>query len=380
MPVPPCDAFLRLVDAWAGWLTYTRGRAPSTVARYRDHLQRLARWYAEPPELPRHRPAAPDPLSATLPDLELFAGELAHLRGMGPRARIPLVSALRGFYAWAQVKGHRIDNPGAGLQSPKAGLRLPRPAQLATAERLLMAPDIGTFRGLRDAAMLGVLMGCGLRLSGLCRLNESSLVWYRDDAGAERLMLRLREKGDRERHVPVPHEAALLLRAYLGSDELAAIDRTLPNGDRVLWVTTGNRTCPAHEYHGERRRIAPRTVQQLIQRYGKRLGLPADQCHPHALRHLYGAELAEEEAPILQAQALMGHADPETTQIYAHVAMRRLTATVDKANPLGKMRAPLLDSLRSIQRTVSQATPARPRSQPARERLSGRGRAGGDGG
>ena len=225
-----------------------------------------------------------------------------------------------------------------------------------------MANDLETLAGLRDAAMFALLLGAGLRVSGLCALNESDLIWHQDEAGADRLTVRTVEKGGRERFVPVATEAAMLLRAYLGHAELADIGRLLPDGDAVVFVTLCNQTIPACDYHGAARRMSRRAVYAAMRRAAARAGIDERYAHPHALRHRWGAELAEDDAPILQHQALMGHADAKATAIYAHIAQRKLRQLVDKSNPLGKMRAPLLDSLRTIAKAT--ARPAPPSSLP----------------
>ena len=74
-----------------------------------------------------------------------------------------------------------------------------------------------------------------------------------------------------------------------------------------------------------------------------------DELHPHALRHLFGAELAEDDVDLLLRQLLLGHADASSAEIYSHLAIRKLTRTTDKANPLAKMKTPaskLLEQLR----------------------------------
>jgi site-specific recombinase XerD len=210
--------------------------------------------------------------------------------------------------------------------------------------------------------MLSMLIGCGLRVSGLVGLNDSTLLWYQD-AGRERLVVKVTEKGKKERLIPVPGEAAMLLRAYLGHEELQAIPRTLPSGDAVLFVTVNNRTIPACDYYGEARRMTRAAVLAMVKRHGERAQVSASILHPHALRHLYGAELTEDDTPVLTQQALMGHADPKSTAVYAGLAHRKLRATVDKSNPLAKMRAPLLDTLRSLGRAIEPA--AHVRSRPA---------------
>lgn len=351
MPVPPNTAFVAAVDAWLVWLTANKGRAQATAEKYRHYLIRLAAWAATPPEDPKRQPSTDDPWRLTAADIELFAGLHAHAEGLTPRARRPLVSALRGFYTWASGPGgHLASNPAAQLPAPKVGRSLPRAATLQHVERLLMAPDVSTMLGLRDAAIIATLAGCAPRISGLVRLNLRDLLWT-EDQGRESLYLRLTEKGDHTREVPAPQEVAMLIRAYLAHPDRQALAAAcvLPDGDQPLFVSTSNRKVPAHEYYGEARRLASRGIRRMLKRYARRARVPLEYAHPHALRHLYGAELAEDDADLVLRSALLGHAGPATTEIYSHLARRKLRRTVDRSNPLAKMRTPLLDTVRAIQ-------------------------------
>ncbi len=352
MPSPEAD-FLPAVDAWCQWLQVNHGRSAATASKYRHALHRFNAWVTNPPKEAALAPAdTRDPLQPTLGDLERFSGIYAHSMKLSPRARRPLISALRGFYAWlsSTTGGH---NPAQALPQPKAGRALPKAMQLRDAEKLLMQPDITTFIGLRDACILLLFMGCGFRLGGLLALNESALVWYDDENGRECLVIRVVEKGQHERLQPVPAEAAMLLRAYLGHEDLGSIPRSLPSGDRVLFVTVNNRAISPAEYFGEERRISARYVQDMITARCAAAGVPDDVAHPHALRHMFGAELAEEEVHELTHQALMGHATIDSTKIYAHLAIRKLRRAIDLSSPVAKMRGPLLDSLRSLDLALS---------------------------
>ncbi len=330
-----------VIDRWVLWLAHNRGRSEVTVTRYRQHLDGLRGWLAE---------KGVDLVAASLQDVEAFCGIEAHKRGLSPRSRRPLVAAVRMFFSWAHREGLSRQNPAAALSYPKSGMPLPTALSLKNAERLMMAPDLGTFLGVRDAAMLALLVGTGIRVSGLVSLNESSLQWV-EYQGQEWLVLKVCEKGKKERLVPAPHEARLLVRAYLGHPDLAEIDRTLPDGDRVLFVSVRNRLVPAHEYFGESRRLRARHVNQIIEDYGRDAGIPREQLHPHAARHLYGTELAEAGADVLRIQALMGHGSPHTSAIYTRMAMRTLADQVATANPLGKMRTPVSNLVRAMSRT-----------------------------
>jgi site-specific recombinase XerD len=330
-----------LISAWLAWLEHNKGRAPRTAVKYGHYLAKFVAFLAE-----RDLSLS----TAKREHLEAFAGLYAHQElKLKPRARKPLVAALRSFYAWAHAAGGVAENVAELLEYPKAGKRLPRAMALESAEAILMQCDLTTFIGVRDAAILSVLIGCGPRVSGVCNLNEEDLLW-RNENGRERLVIRFREKGDKERLVPAPHETALMLHAYLGHPELEAIDRLLEDGNRVLFVSVRNRQVPEHEYRGEARRIAERSVFDRLRQYGEAAGVPVEQLHPHAIRHLFGTEMAEDDVNLLVHQELMGHEDPKTTKGYAALAMRKKTEAIDKASPLRKIRTPVSELARSLEK------------------------------
>ena len=318
----------QLIERWLEVMEHNKGRSEVTIKTYRGHLRRL-RQYLAVQDLTL--------LSATPEALEDFAGRYQHEQGVRPISRKVPVTAIRGFYAWLAEKHVLDDNPAACLPTPRVALPLPRTLSLDHAQRLLMTPGIKTFVGLRDTAILAVLIGTGCRASGIRNLNEGDLIWTHTSKGTERLTIRFQEKGKKQRLVPVPLECSLLIRAYLGHPKLDEMDRTVEGGDRVLFAITNNPTVPAHQFFGEKRRMHKDAVRRLIQDYGQQANLPMALCHPHAIRHLYGTELAESEVDLLVRQVLMGHAKPETTEVYTHLAQRKLMQTVDRANPLGKM-------------------------------------------
>ncbi|MDH4450818.1 MAG: tyrosine-type recombinase/integrase [Rhodoferax sp.] len=331
-----------LIDEWLAFMGASKGRSARTLDTYRGALRRLRVFLAGKPL------TEAEPL-----ELETFTGLWLHKQKVIARSRRPYISAVRGFYAWlASTKRIKLDT-AARLSYPITGQPLPRTITLANAERLMWAPDMGTFIGIRDATMLAILIGCGLRVSGLTALNEGDLQ-PTDIEGMPRLAIRTTEKGDKSRLVPVPREAEMLLRVYLGHEDLASIDRTVTNRrghpDKVLFVSVRSTKVPAHEHIGEARRLTRKAVHDFIQRYGMKLGIPKDQLHPHALRHLFGTELAEDDTPTLAIQELMGHADPKSTAIYAQLAMRKKTSTLDRAAPLSKMKTPVSELLKRLPR------------------------------
>lgn len=332
-------AEIRAIADFLEFKRHNQGKAPRTVQAYGDALDRLAQFLS-----PR------DVLAASEDELTMFCGPWLHKQGVLALSRRPYIAAVREFYKWATLTRRISDNPAAGISYPKTGRKLPTLMSLENAEKLMWAPDFTELHGVRDAAMFAVIAGCGTRVGGLVSLNEGNLAMVTHD-GQPRLVLRVTEKGEKERIVPVPRETEVLIRLYLEHPELKAIDRTLPDGDKVLFVSTKNRTAAPHEYIGERRRIAARTVRDRIMHYGERAGIPVEQRHPHALRHLFGTELAEGEVDLLMRQDLMGHEDAKHTKIYTHMATRRKIEAVDKAGPMAKIKTPAGELLARLKRT-----------------------------
>lgn len=323
-------------DYIADFLTFkqhNQGRSARTIGAYGDVLLRLQGFLG-----------GREIITATADELEMFCGPWLHKQGVLAIARRPYIAAIREFFKWA-LHGKRIhDNPGAQLTYPKSGRKLPRSMSLTSAERLMWGPDFSTFMGVRDAAILSVLIGCGLRISGLTGLNQGNLI-HVEHAGQVRMVIKVREKGDKERLLPVPREAELVLRLYLEHPDLKEIDRTLPDGDQVLFVSLANRNIEPHAYIGEARRLSDRSIRDMIRKYGEAAGIPVAQLHPHAMRHLFGTELAEADVDLLVRQDLMGHEDAKHTKIYTHLATRKKLEEVDRGGPLAKMKSPVSELL-----------------------------------
>jgi len=330
-----------LIEQYLTFREISQGRSPQTSVKYRLYLVRLVEFCAQ----------AGIALHQVTPDhLEAFTGPYVfkHMK-MGPDARRPVVAAVRGFYKWLHAHAGVPVNPSTKLEYPKAPRKLPLAGPLDAAEKLMWAPDLSTFIGVRDAAMLGLLIGCGLRASGLVRLNMSSLR-YTTEAGRDTLSLRVYEKGDKERMIPVPEPAHLLVRAYLGHPYLESVNRRLEGGDQVLFISTCNSYVDDSKRYGETLRLSSRSVHKMVEKYGKRIGLPQQYRHPHALRHLYGAELTEDDVDVLDRMALMGHADVKSNEIYSHIAQRKLRRIVDRSNPLAKITSPMSDIAKILER------------------------------
>jgi len=328
-----------LLDKFCVWMATSEGLSDATVRKYRGHLDRLIAYCTE---------RGLHLLRVTLEDLEAYSGIYMHEIGITPRSQCVVVASTRKFYRWL-VRNHVIAaDPAAHLKYPRTGRPLGIMMELAWMQKLLMAPGISTFKGLRDTTLLTILAGCGPRPSGVVALNQSDVIFSVED-NVEKLYLRFTEKGKKQRIVPAPDECRALLRAYLGHPYLQKVDRSLPDGDQVLFIKIQDTGVPAHQFFGESRRLGQRGLNKMMEKYGHEIGLPADQRNPKALRHLFGTELKEDDVDIRDSMALMGHEDEGSQKMYTHLARRKLRKIIDRSNPLAKVRIPIITDLGKIQ-------------------------------
>lgn len=223
-------------------------------------------------------------------------------------------AAVRVFFAWCESTGRLPTNPAAGLRSPKVGRRLPPTLDQAAAARMLdeavraAAAEPGPV-GLRDAAILETLYACGIRVSELCGLDL-------DGMDAERQVLRVIGKGDKERAVPMGTPAWRALQAWL------AVRSELARADAGSAVFVGERGG----------RIDPRVVRRIVHRALQTTPGAVD-LSPHGLRHAMATHLLEGGADLRSVQEILGHASLSTTQIYTHVTTDRLRQAFEQAHP-----------------------------------------------
>lgn len=330
-----------LIGEFIEFQAFSRNKSPRTLQSYSKALERLTEYLAA------KGIGLKEPADA---DLLHFTGKHLSELGIGPRGRRPYIAAVRVFWQWLNFAGKVKRNPAASIPYPRLSKKLGVAATLDTLERLMYAPDLSTFEGVRDSAMLAIMGGCGVRVSGLVGLNEGDLYVDKVD-GEPRIFATVREKGEKDRRIILPAEADLYLRMYLEHEQLKQIDRAITNDsgrdDKVLFISTSRRDLLTDQYIGEARRMSRRNVNARLRHYGKKAGLPPEQMHAHALRHLFGTELVESDTQDRVAQQLMGHDDIRSTSVYTHMAVRKLAKAIDKANPLAKIKTPVSEFLRA---------------------------------
>ncbi len=232
--------------------------------------------------------------------------------GLGSRSRARHLVTLRGFYRFLVQEKVLKANPAKMVDLPKTGRKLPDVLKIDDVIRLIDAPDLSKPLGLRDAAMLELLYAAGLRASELVTVGIGNV-------NLEACFVRVLGKGSKERVVPIGQAAKKKLDAYLVSGRPALL-KNRPS--LYLFVT---------------RSAKPMTRQglwKLLKQYAVKAGLTHDAT-PHTMRHSFATHLLEAGADLRSVQVMLGHVDISTTQIYTHVALKKLKAIHTEYHPRG---------------------------------------------
>lgn len=290
----------RVLQDYLDQLRVERGLSENTLAAYGRDLAKLESYARE-----RKRAL-----------LELGQGELGEFvqalsaAGLGARSVARAMHALRGFYRFALREGRLDADPMENLRAPRAPRPLPRYLTARQIDALLAAPDPSTRLGVRDRAILEVLYATGLRVSELLRLRS-------EDLDLEVGVLTAFGKGRKERLVPLGSEARAWVLRYLAEGRPALLGRR--RAAELFLSQRGARLSRMGLWSVVRRHALTASVAQTLT--------------PHVLRHSFATHLLEHGADLRSLQAMLGHADISTTQIYTHVSRERLRRIYDQFHP-----------------------------------------------
>jgi integrase/recombinase XerD len=290
--------------SWLDHLRVERGLAENTLLAYERDLRALE----------AHAEARGRSLvDLGQADLAEFVGSLRD-RGLGPRSQARHLFAARGFYRFAMREGLVARDPTENLRPPKAFRALPRYLTPTQVETLLAAPDVTTPVGLRDRAVLEVMYATGLRASELTGLTTVGV-------DLELGVVRVLGKGRKERLVPLGRQARRWVKRYL-----AEVREDLVRGRGQ------GRPSPLLFLSSRGGRLSPAGLWGLVRRHAVAAGIEK-VLTPHVLRHSFASHLLERGADLRALQAMLGHADISTTQIYTHVTRERLRQLYDRFHP-----------------------------------------------
>lgn len=274
---------------------------PKTAAAYDSDLRALAAFLSNRKKT-LHTAAAED-IRAYMANMQQ--------RGINASSAGRALSAFRRFYRHlldAQLRG---DNPTEDIPAPRRMRPLPNYPGEQEVVDLLNAPDVQTPAGLRDRTMLELMYACGLRVSELVSLEMRAV---RMDAGC----VQISGKGGGERIVPFNETAAAMLSHYIEKSRPHFLRRP---SDALFLSTRGAA-------------MSRQMFWLLVKRYAARAGIRR-AVSPHALRHAFATHLLNHGADLRAVQMMLGHASISTTQIYTHVAARRLSELHKQHHPRG---------------------------------------------
>ena len=251
-----------------------------------------------------------------------------HAGGRSGRGIALILSGWRGFYTWLGREGQISANPVQDVRAPRQARPLPKALGVDEAVQLAdhVAEDDDPWLEARDAAMVELLYGSGLRVGELVGLDVAASDaaqrggrgWI-DLPSAE---VQVQGKGSKRRGVPLGTQALAALERWL-----ALRDQVAGQGDAAMALFIGRRGT----------RLTPQSIWQRLKRRSLLAGL-ATPVHPHMLRHSFASHVLQSSSDLRAVQELLGHAHIGTTQVYTRLDFQHLAKAYDAAHPRARRR------------------------------------------
>ena len=292
-----------IVKKYVRYLKLERNMSPNTLEAYQNDLEKLLAFLKREDK---------HVLDVQLEDLQTFAAGL-HDIGIGPRSQCRILSGVRSFYRWLLLDGRIDADPTELLESPRLGEHLPEVLTTAEVDQLEASIDVSKPEGQRNRAIIEVLFSCGLRVSELTHLRLSDLFL---DEGYIRVM----GKGSKERLVPISNRAVHELQLWFYDRNLMTIKAG--EEDYVFLNRRG-----AH--------LTRTMILIMVKRQAEAAGIQKT-ISPHTLRHSFATALLEGGADLRVIQAMLGHEDIGTTEIYTHIDTTTLREEILQHHPRNK--------------------------------------------
>jgi integrase/recombinase XerC len=305
------------------YLRLEKNASPATIQAYLSDLGRFEKFLAE--QLGTGPEPFLDPKKVDRKILRAFVGELHRDHEAASIERA--LACLRTFFRFCQREGIISMNPAALIPTPKKKRRLPVVLSPDEVNALIAEPAAEKEKRKqdqknrkndpilirRDTAILELFYASGLRLSELAGLNVV-------DVDLEERLVKVTGKGSKERVVPFHDRARRAVAEYL------------PDRAALLKGRGDPKTVPALFLSQQGRRISPRQIQKMLDRY-VRAGKFGRKLSPHKLRHTFATHLLESDMDIRSIQELLGHESLSTTQRYTQVNLKDLMEVYDRAHP-----------------------------------------------
>lgn len=286
-----------LLRSFLDSLYIEKGLSKNTVSSYKNDISSFSSWCDK-----EHL----DRLKITDLNLNNYISNLFSI-GLKSSSINRKISSIKHFYLFLLKKKVIKNSPADEITTPKQEKYLPTSMSEDEVECLLSSPKTSIKIERRDKAMIEILYATGMRISELVNLKLT-------DIDFNRSVLKVFGKGSKERLVPYGEKAAEALRIYLE-------DRKKLDSKDVFLSNRGTR-------------ITRGAFWQRIKIYIKRENLKSS-ISPHTLRHAFATHLLNRGADLRSVQILLGHSDLSTTQIYTHIAKKRLGEILKKHHPRG---------------------------------------------
>jgi integrase/recombinase XerD len=294
------QAFDSDLDKYLAFIGMEKGLSKNTRLAYEQELKKF-RFYLDHQRLDHYKISETDAV-------EFIKTEA--MKGQSFATQAHLISVLRNFYKYL-IGEDKIDyNPLSAIDSPQQWKNLPRYLTIEQVTELLETPDLTKTFGKRDKAILELMYATGLRVSEVGGLKIGNL--YMDDN-----FLRVMGKGSKERVIPFGEKAREHLQDYLENSRPKLLKGK--TSDFVFLNWSGEKLS----------RIG---LWMIIKGYGKKVGV-ASILTPHVLRHSFATHLLERGADLRSIQMMLGHSSISTTEIYTHIAKKRVKEIYDKYHP-----------------------------------------------
>jgi integrase/recombinase XerC len=315
-----------LATRYLAHVRFEKRLAERTAALYTLDLEKLKRFTDS---------ANIDLLQVQNTHIRRFVAQM-HGSGRSGRGIALILSGWRGFYTWLGREGLISSNPVQGVRAPRVAKPLPKALGVDEAMQLADHTQAGDDPWLeaRDAAMVELLYGCGLRVAELTGLDvvasdaaaKQGRGWIDLQAGE----VMVQGKGGKRRSVP------------LGASAMEALSRWLKVRTQVTGVLSqaspGVSSQALALFPGQHAtRLTSQSVWQRLKRRSQLAGL-ATPVHPHMLRHSFASHLLQSSSDLRAVQELLGHANITTTQVYTRLDFQHLAKAYDAAHPRAKRR------------------------------------------
>jgi integrase/recombinase XerC len=305
LPTFPANSMQTLIRAYLSYLEDERNYSQHTVVSYANDLGQYYSFLNStyPELLERHDDTDPGVIRAFL-GLQLDSG-------ISKKSVLRKLSTLRSFYKFLVRRKVIRQNPAINIVSPKVEKKLPQFVDKESMERILALPDSESFAGARDAVVLELLYGSGIRRAELIGLDLQ-------DLDTHNRTIKVTGKGNKQRIIPVTNSALTSIEHY-SSFRKEILSHSDPFEHALLISSKG-------------RRMTPSMVNTVVTRYLTG-STEIRKKSPHVLRHSFATHLLDNGADIMAVKELLGHESLSTTQVYTHVTVERLKRIYQQAHP-----------------------------------------------